>query len=85
MRKMRKQPVGAFNQYDFGLNAGDRVYSDLGDGTYLMSDLRESNGADKAASGVLSYSDVKKNGVDRLAVKVGELFYWQDWTQNPRE
>ena len=78
MRKLRKQPVGALNPWDFSVEPGERVYERRSDGV-VMYDLRESTGWGKRMSAELTPHLVKKNGATRFAVMAdnGE-WYWAD-------
>jgi hypothetical protein len=78
LRRVRKQPVAAFNQWDFDRNEGDRVYRRIGDSDEAeLIDLHESHGRDKAAGGELSFRVVKKDGRVRRAVLCDDgLWYW---------
>lgn len=78
IRKMIKQPVGPLHDWDFGAEAGDRVYAQRGDFA-VMYDLRESRGRHKRACGELTPCEVKKNGALRQAV-IGDdgVWYWKD-------
>ncbi len=81
MRKLRKQPIGERNDWDFSLEAGDRVFERNGDSEFaVMYDLRESTGWHKRTSlGELTPHTVKKNGVPRLAVMAANgVWYWAD-------
>jgi hypothetical protein len=80
MKKIRKQPVGPLNPWNFSLQPGDRVWKmDHTEGTVTMHDLRDSTGRDKAATGELTPHVVKKNGNPRLAA-IGDdgFWYWVD-------
>ena len=80
MKKIRKQPVGPFNAWNFSLEHGDRVWRrDATENTIVMVDLRESSGRNKAAAGDLTPHVVKKSGKPRLAVQ-GEdgMWYWTE-------
>lgn len=78
MRRMRKQPVGPFNERSKSLQSGDRAWHrEYGADHVVMIDVYDSHGRDKAASGELSYRVVKKNGRDRSAVLCDDgLWYW---------
>lgn len=78
MRRLRKQPVAAFNPWDFEREIGDRVYSlQACCGDYHILDLVESRGRHKSAAGILSTRLVKKNGRARLAIRDDQgTWYW---------
>lgn len=78
MRKMRKQPVGPLNAWNFSLEAGDRCWQrDHSEDTVVMVDLRESTGRNKSAAGDLTTHTVKKNGKPRRAVLADDgIWYW---------
>ena len=82
LRRLRKQPVGARNDWDFTAEPGDRVYQRArGGADYVyMYDLRESRGRDKAAMGELTPHLVKgRNGLGRHAVLCDDgHWYWND-------
>lgn len=80
MRKIRKQPVCAYNPWNWNLEPGDRVYRVMPEleGAYMI-DLRESTGRNKRDAGELTPHTVTKNGAPRLAVLGDNLqWYWQD-------
>jgi hypothetical protein len=78
MRKIRKQPVGPLNAWNYSLLPGDRCWQrDHSEDYVLMVDLRESTGRDKAAAGDLTPHTVKRNGKPRRAVLADDgIWYW---------
>lgn len=79
MRKMRKQPVGPRNDWNFDLEAGDRVYiwTTVGEKA-MMDDLVLSTGKDKRAVGELTPRRVSRNGWPRIAVVKDGVWYWEN-------
>ena len=76
---MRKQPVGARNDWNFGLEDGDRVYTWIKvDKTAMMDDLFLSTGKNKRAAGELTPRRVTKDGRARIAVVKDGVWYWDD-------
>ncbi len=79
LRRVRKQPTVAYNPRNFDLEAGDRAYIWIKFGeTATMVDLLESQGRDKAASGVLTPKPVIKDGKLRVVVIREGVWYWAD-------
>ena len=78
MRKMRKQPVGARNDWNFDLEDGDRVYTWITSDSAVMDDLFLSTGKDKRAAGELTPRRVSKDGRARIAVVKDGVWYWND-------
>lgn len=78
MRKLRKQPTGPLNPWDFGAEPSDRVYEPRPDkDCAFIYDLRESRGRNKAAAGELTPQLVVKDGKPRQAVLDDDgLWYW---------
>lgn len=79
--RLRKQPVGPYDPWNFSLEDGDRVYQwiDHKKGTAIMLDLYESSGWHKKTAGELSSRVVKKNGKPRRAMRLrDDLWYWID-------
>lgn len=78
MRKLRKQPVGPRNDWNFELEAGERVFERRGESA-VMYDLQESTGWNKRTAGELTPRLVKKNGCPRLAVMGDDgIWFWED-------
>jgi hypothetical protein len=85
MRKMRKQPVCAYNPWNHDIEVGWRLYQwlDINNGVAMIYDVRESSGRNKSACGILTAHLVKKDGRERVALQrrdeAGQLtWYWQD-------
>lgn len=79
MRRMHKQPVGVRDDWNHGLEVGDRVYTWVKvDKTAMMDDLVQSNGKNKASAGELTPRRVRKNGRPRIATVKDGVWYWTD-------
>jgi hypothetical protein len=80
MRKMRKQPIGPLNAWNWSSEPGERRYqwTDHRKRTARMFDLRESHGWGKRTAGVLTEAVVKKSRIERIAKLVGTVWYWLD-------
>ncbi len=79
MRKMRKQPVGVRNDWNFALEDGDRVYTWIKfDKTAVMYDLVLSNGKNKRAAGELTPRRVSRDGRARIVSVKDGVWYWDD-------
>lgn len=79
MRRMRKQPKQARNDWDYTLEVGDRVYTWIRfKETAVIDDLVKSNGRNKAAAGELTPIRVTKNGQNRIAIIKNGVWYWID-------
>lgn len=87
MRKMSKQPDRQYNEWDFDIEVGMRLYRPVysyspeykiaRDRRYCtIYDVEASSGWGKRNAGELYPRLVKKNGLARFAVKKDLVWYW---------
>lgn len=80
VRKLRKQPKGQINNWNFDAENGERYFEPRPEleGAYIY-DLTESRGMNKRDAGELTPRLVRKHGKPRVALLADDgLWYWND-------
>jgi hypothetical protein len=74
MKRMRKQVTGYYNEHNFNIEPGERLYSIIHKKVF---DIVESNGYGKKMLGELTPKEPSAQRKGKIAIKINNIWYWQ--------
>jgi hypothetical protein len=74
MKKMRKQVTGMYNEHNFDIEPGQRLYSNI---YKKVFDIVESNGYGKRMLGEFTPKEPSAQKKGKTAIKINNIWYWK--------